>query len=328
MAQSAESRSGRLLELYARFVRGEVLNKHALAQQYQVSPRSIQRDIGSLRCFLTQQQLPQEIVLDTHAGGYRLLDNAPRGLRSSEILAVSKILLDSRSLRKDEMLPILDKLSACCVPADSRRAVEELLRNEKFHYIEPRHGRPLLDTLWALGQAIHAQEVIEVTYEKLGAEQPVIRTLEPVGLMFSEFYFYLVGFLRGLDRQTAFENPDDLFPTIYRVDRIHSLRRTGAHFSVPYASRFQEGEFRKRVQFMYGGRLQTIRFRYTGPSIEAVLDRLPTAEIERRTDDGWIVRAEVFGKGIEMWLRSQGAYIHPIREDRAPVQPDIKGRTL
>ena len=60
---------------------------------------------------------------------------------------------------------------------------------------------------------------------------------------------------------------------------------------------------------MYGGKLERIRFRYTGPSIEAVLDRLPTAEIIGQDEDGWTVEAEVFGKGIEMWLRSQGNYI-------------------
>ena len=47
---------------------------------------------------------------------------------------------------------------------------------------------------------------------------------------------------------------------------------------------------------MYGGRLQKSRFRYTGPSIEAVLDRLPTAEILSQDDSGWTISAEVFGK--------------------------------
>ena len=56
------------------------------------------------------------------------------------------------------------------------------------------------------------------------------RTLEPVDVLFSEFYFYVVGFLRHVNRQECFENPDDLFPTIYRVDRIQTLRRTGEHF--------------------------------------------------------------------------------------------------
>lgn len=81
-----------------------------------------------------------------------------------------------------------------------------------------------------------------------------------------------------------------------------------------YAKRFQEGEFRRRVQFMYGGKLQKIRFKYTGPSIEAVLDRLPTAEILSQNDSGWTISAEVFGKGIEMWMRSQGDYIQEIHE--------------
>ena len=72
-----------------------------------------------------------------------------------------------------------------------------------------------------------------------------------------------------------------------------------------YAGRFEEGEFRKRVQFMFGGKLQTIRFRYTGPSIEAVLDRLPTAEAKENPDGGWDVMAEVFGNGVKIWLRGQ-----------------------
>ena len=128
--------------------------------------------------------------------------------------------------------------------------------------------------------------------------------------MFSEYYFYRTAFLED---KSTFENPDDLFPTIYRIDRIKSSRVLDEHFSVPYKDRFQEGEFRKRVQFMYGGKLERIKFKYTGPSIEAVLDRLPTAEIVERDEDGWIVTAEVFGKGIDMWLRSQGENIKVVK---------------
>ena len=112
-----------------------------------------------------------------------------------------------------------------------------------------------------------------------------------------------------MEDKESFENPDDLFPTIYRIDRIRSLRVLEEHFAVPYKDRFQEGEFRKRVQFMYGGKLERIKFKYTGPSIEAVLDRLPTAEIVEQDENGWLVTAEVFGKGIDMWLRSQGSLI-------------------
>ena len=67
-----------------------------------------------------------------------------------------------------------------------------------------------------------------------------------------------------------------------------------------------------RVQFMYGGKLETIRFRYTGPSLEAVLDRLPTARVIAQDEEGWTISAEVFGKGIDMWLRSQGDYVKDV----------------
>ena len=57
---------------------------------------------------------------------------------------------------------------------------------------------------------------------------------------------------------------------------------------------------------MYGGRLQNVKFKYTGPDIDAILDRLPTAQVLDEIDGGYIVSAEVFGKGIDMWIKSQG----------------------
>ena len=98
------------------------------------------------------------------------------------------------------------------------------------------------------------------------------------------------------------------FP-VFCVDRLEQIQVQSEHFTVPYGQRFSEGEFRKRVQFMYGGRLRTVHFLYKGPSVEAVLDRLPTAEIVGERDGTYEIRAEVFGKGIDMWMKSQGAFV-------------------
>ena len=57
---------------------------------------------------------------------------------------------------------------------------------------------------------------------------------------------------------------------------------------------------------MYGGKLQKVNFKYKGSDIDAILDRLPTAKILQEENNSYIVSAEVFGKGIDMWLRSQG----------------------
>lgn len=148
---STAVKSERLLQIYSRLADGEVLRKKELAQRFHVTERSIQRDMESLRVFCAGQGLRQEIVYDRGAGGYRLEGGANTFLSNSEILAVCKILLESRSMRRDEMLPILDKLAACCVPEGNRRAVTDLLANEKYHYIEPHHGQPILPGLWDLG---------------------------------------------------------------------------------------------------------------------------------------------------------------------------------
>lgn len=299
-------KSNRLLQIYSRLVGGDILRKKELAQQFHVTERSIQRDMESLRCFFADQGLRQDIIYDTGARGYRLENSTLPLLNNSEILAVCKILLESRSMRKDEMLPILDKLISCCVPERNKKAVSDLLANEKHHYIEPHHGRHILDGLWEIGQAVQNHQVMEIEYERLKEPTLVKRVIEPVGIIFSEYYFYLTAFLREVDREKEFDNKDDLFPTIYRIDRIRSFKVLDERFHVPYKERFEEGEFRKRVQFMYGGKLERIKFKYTGPSIEAVLDRLPTAEIIEQDEFGWVITAEVFGKGVDMWLRSQG----------------------
>ena len=233
-------------------------------------------------------------------------------LQNSEVLALCKILLDSRAFTKEEMVEMIDKLISCCVPQINQKRVKELIRNEEFHYVEPRHKTRFIETMWELGQAISECRYIEIDYYRTKDKSVVHRKLRPAAIMFSEYYFYLTAFIDDEKLKKDFSVLNDAFPTIYRIDRIRSLKITDEQFNIPYTDRFQEGEFRKRVQFMYGGKLQKV-FRYTGPDVDAILDRLPTAQIISEEDGAYIVSAEVFGTGINMWLRSQGDYVELVQ---------------
>lgn len=57
---------------------------------------------------------------------------------------------------------------------------------------------------------------------------------------------------------------------------------------------------------MFSGPLKTIKFEYSGQSIEAILDRIPGAEIVEHTEGRYVIKAECYGDGILMWLRTQG----------------------
>ena len=303
----------RILGIYTKLMNGGIVNKAEEARQYGVNERSIQRDIDDIREYFENETADigfiNSVIYDRSAKGYRLEQLYKTRLSNSEILAVCKILLDSRAFTKKEMLLLLDKLVECCVPQTNQKAVMDLISNEEFHYVEPRHHTVFIDKLWTLGQAIRASQYIEIDYMRTKDKKIVRRKLKPVAIMFSEYYFYLTAFIDDKEVQENFDVLNDAFPTIYRLDRIKKLKLLDEKFHIPYSSRFEEGEFRKRIQFMYGGKLQKVKFEYSGTDIDAVLDRLPTARIIKEEDGKYVIEAEVFGKGIEMWLRSQGEVV-------------------
>lgn len=309
-------KSSRLLKIYSKLVKGCIVNKSEEAANFNVDERTIQRDIAAIKDYMgtdmTNNGVINSIIYDKDAGGYRMESSYQGTLSNSETLAVCKILLDSRAFPKDVMQEILDKLISCCVPKENRQPVKELIGNEERHYIELRHKRNFLDTLWDLGQAIRSCRYVELEYRRTKDRAIVKRKVKPVGIMFSEYYFYITAFIDDKEVCENFDVINDAFPTIYRVDRIVSYKVLEDRFKMPYKNRFEEGEFRKRIQFMYGGKLNRICFEYIGSDVDAILDRLPTAKIESERDGKYIIRAEVFGKGIDMWLRSQGENVRVI----------------
>ena len=307
----------RLLYFYSLLAEGKVIYKEEEAKHFNCSTRSILRDIEDIRAFLHDQSektgYVQDLVYDRKVKGYRLQPAIRQVLTNEEVFAVLKILLESRAFTKQELNPILDKLIECCVPKENKRMVSDLIANEKYHYVEPRHKTNYLVPMWQLSTAVREHKLVRIEYKRAGEDKVVQRLLKPVGIMFSEFYFYLIGFIDKKQSQgLRFEVENDPFPTIYRMDRISSFEILPEHFHVPYQDRFEEGEFRKRVQFMYGGKLQKIKFWFHGDSVEAVLDRLPTAQIIAQGEKGYLISAEVFGKGVDMWLRSQGDWVERV----------------
>ena len=304
----------RILDMYERLCSGKIINKSEDAQRFGVDERSIQRDIDDIRSFLDDRVIAdagdmRKVVYDRQMKGFVLCGYQSPLMTNSEILAVSKILLESRAFTKKEMSLILDKLIAGCVPMKNMKLVTDLLANEKFHYVELTNPAGIQEKLWDIGNDIQMKHLMRISYIKQGDNPtPVTRVVEPVSILFSEYYFYLNAYIVTQQPDGRYEQKYD-YPAVFRIDRIDDYELMDERFSLPYSNRFQEGEFRKRIQFMYPGRLEKIRFRYTGKSVDAILDRLPTARILTQGDHGFDIEAEVYGKGIMMWLLSQGTYV-------------------
>lgn len=299
-------KSSRMLAIFERLSSGETINKTQEADRFGVNEKTVQRDIEDLRSYL-QEFHPEEkttsIIYDRMKKGYVLLRDQQSWLSKQEILAVAKVLLESRAFAKEEMDLMLNKLVIQSGHVD-RICMKDVISNERFHYVPLQHGNPLFQTIWDLSMAAREQRLLQIEYTRVGDQKQVKRILEPQGILFSEYYFYLMAYIQGTDYDT---------PTIYRLDKINEYRILDDHFYLPYSDRFEGGELRKRIQFMQSGELVTIRFRFWGESLEAVLDRLPTAKVIEENENEAIVEAQVFGgQGIKMWLLSQGEYLEVI----------------
>ncbi len=294
-------KSFRLLNMYEKLNRGDIINKKQFASEFDISEKSVQRDIDDLRAYLSESyECGDDITIeyDYVKGGYRLIKQEREFLTNEEIFAVAKVLLESRGFNKQELNSLIDKLMLQATPS-ARVNIKELILNERFHYIPPRHGKPLIDLLWELNEHIFNKEIIEFDYvRKDGVASH--RKVKPLSVMFSDYYFYLIAWMADDSKN---------YPTVFRIDRMAKLKPTGEKYKIPYRDKFEEGKFRKRVQFMYSGPLKTILFEFTGPSIEAILDRIPGAEIMEQNGNKYVLRAECYGNGILMWLRTQGDYV-------------------
>lgn len=288
----------RLLNLYERLNRGETVNKKEFASSFGISEKSVQRDIDDLRIYLSECYESGDDVTVEYSyikNGYYLVKKDKEFLTNEEILGIAKILLESRAYNKQELEGLIDKLLLQATPS-ARMNIKEMILNEKFHYIPLKHNKPLLNAIWELSENIYNKTIIEFDYvrkDKVASHKIV----KPLSIMFSEYYFYLIAWM-------ADDSKD--YPTVFRIDRMTNVKSTDEKYNIPYKDRFEEGEFRKKVQFMYSGPLKTIRFEFTGPSLEAILDRIPAAEIIAQDENKTTIKAECYGDGILMWLRTQG----------------------
>lgn len=293
-----DNKANRILTIYDRLRKGYILSKKEIASEFGVNVRTIQRDFDDIRNYLADNFQGEEIIYDYQAKGY-IIDNQQNKILSAvEIFAFIKILIESRAFCNSEMNGLINSVFSA-ISKSEQNVVKALVSNEVFHFESLTHNKPILKNIWDIAQCILRKEVIEIYFKKMNGQESS-RIIHPLSIVFSEFYFYLVAQIE------EFANKE---PAFFRVDRILKFKLLGRQFK---AKRFEDGEFKKRVLFMYGGELLHLKFDYKGQSIESILDRFPTAKIVNEEGNTYLIEAEVYGEGCLMWLLSQGESIELI----------------
>lgn len=303
------NKSERVMELLFRALKGESLSAQSLAKEYNVSTRSITRDIDSLKCFMAERPeifYGTELLYSSSNHCYTLCMDTL--LSNQELAAIAKVLVGCRVFSKEELTTILAKLEANTSPTD-RNKVKELLRKELLNYQEPHSDcSSVIANIWKLTECINNHNLVSIFYYRMD-RQMVDRRLIPASIMFSDGYFYLIAY--RCDKKT--EKSSNTTPLYFRIDRIKEISIHRNKFIPDSSNLFDEGHLRNHSQFMWPGPTRHIIFEFTGPSVQAILDKLPTAKITKaaKSSEGvkYTIEAETSGNGIKMFLLSQGAWV-------------------
>lgn len=300
------SKEDRLLEMFFRTLRGESVTIQQLANEYGVTNKSVARTIGDLRAFLADHRDlvgNTELVYSRQDNCYHL--QVDGFLTNQEIFALVEVILGSRAFSRAEVVALIEKLKTFAT-LENRPMLAEMIRNELRHYTEVHHDcENTMDMLWQIVNCIYARREISIAYIR-SDRSIVTHRVQPVSVIFTDCYFYLLAFLVEKNKGG---------PTYFRMDRIRRIKEHRKKCDFRDIPDFDEGLLRKRSMFMWPGKLRKIRFEYTGPSIQAVLDKIPTAKVLDSSKGKHLVEAEVYGDGIKMWLLSQGSWVRVVAPD-------------
>ncbi len=153
----------RIIELYQRFNNGEVMSKKKISYEYGVDLRTVQRYIKELNDFFEEHDKNKnepirKIKYNPQRSVYELVNrNSESNLSDGDILAICKIILESRAFSKSEMERIINTLTA---KFNNDKLMKDALINEEFNYEELKHnknnkcGKTLSNFLWEINKSV------------------------------------------------------------------------------------------------------------------------------------------------------------------------------
>ena len=282
----------RLLTIFLRLQSGAHLSKAQLADEFGVSEKTIQRDFSLLSGFLdTQPMVAAELAYDAKHHTRYLKGKSL--FNKKDILVISKILLENRSLNKEENKSLLDSLLAL-ISKDEQSEVSSIIASELLNYAPLSDTQNRIDKVWEWSEMIRKELVLDIDYQSpYNTEKR--HTIFPVSLYYDTHYFYIV----------AYNLLFDSYMTL-KLDRILSWKESKKEKpSLSYGRKFRDGEIRnKRVDPFIGKELNIRVLFVNDPAI--VVDQFPLATIIEKTSNGNIIEfVSQDTPGLKRWLLSQ-----------------------
>lgn len=179
----------RVLILYHQLLSGQMIDKVTYSLEHGINERTFDRDIETIRLFLKDIYSGDQVLFDRENNTYYLSGKRPKCIDRMDATIISKILLESKTLRKDEMNGLIDIVLSAVTPYDAKVIAEYLSMDIRDYSSETRHA--VLKFVGDLYAILKTGYDIAVTVEN-SDDQADVMNVSPLEIVCVDSVFYLI----------------------------------------------------------------------------------------------------------------------------------------
>ena len=288
------SKTKRLLYFMSELEKGNDISKTDYLARFGISERTLKEDVSELKENLTELRPNMKVKYSRKYGSYHAQYEQGYGnLKYNQAVILSKILLESRALRKDEVAEIINIFVERAVDDKERRRIKRLTELELDSYQELKiyqeQDKSLLPAISAIFDAIVDQRPLSFSYRKPGEKVEEYKVF-PISVIFDNHYFYCISYKLD-DNFTC----DYQFSEIryFRVDRFQTIHKSENDLAFTLSPE-QEARLITDEQVRYqafsmlsGNEWARITFEYKGLYRDVLESDIPKLKLlEESTSDG------------------------------------------
>lgn len=288
----------RIIEIFIILLDSKKMTTKDIAEKYNVSQRTAQRDIRDVADAL--ETLFPNKKLQRDSSDYTYYLDHIYGLDNKNLLIILKVLLSSRALNSAETSELVNQLLLDQPENDSKMLKNSIL-NELTFITSIYDTQNRADKVWHLEKMIQEYYLINFNYTDYELfDEPITSpvTLQPTSIFFDNYYFFLVGL--EIQSQEYFT---------YRIDWMEDITSKNEKEKIDRSSRYEHGLKRPVTAYAYPGKKVIIQFEYYG-FIDYVMDRFPSCRVIKKLDkqSEWgfavhLLQIEVeYSWGVKIWL--------------------------
>lgn len=187
--ESKTDKTTRVLMLYNRLLQGEYIDKESFSIEHSINGRTFDRDIEAIRLFLSDTYSIDEVVYDTEKKSYYMTGQRIKPMDRMEAVVILKILLSSKSLRKDEMDGLISSILSVVKKSD-HHILYDYLGNEHCQY-SSKETKAIIKMIVDLYSVITSGIDIELCMDSF--EKHIERKkVSPLDIVWQDAMFYIV----------------------------------------------------------------------------------------------------------------------------------------